>query len=227
MTTSKSPRGSSLTIYVDCVSPYSWFGVTSLLKYRPGLLAHGVNVDIQPFFLGGAREAAGNPWQPTPKWKEAFSKQDSAMTGELLGLKVVQPKEFPIMSLFPVRVATYIKNHHSSDKFDASFLALVSGYWSHGIDISQPAGIIQALSPIFSTPEIEEIMKKALELENKKKVIETTKESGAFGAPWIVGVDGKGEKKSWFGNDRWDQVFAHLGVPYEPVKLLMPRDSKL
>ncbi|KAH7364098.1 glutathione S-transferase [Rhexocercosporidium sp. MPI-PUGE-AT-0058] len=227
MTTPKSPKGASLTIYVDCVSPYSWFGISSLFKHRPGLLAHGVTVDIQPFFLGGARDAAGNPWQPTPKWKEAFSKQDSTMTGELLGLKVVQPKEFPIMSLFPVRVATYIKNHYPSAKFDATFLALVSGYWSHGINISQPSGIIQALSSIFPEAEIEEIMKKALEPENKKKVIETTKESGAFGAPWIVGIDSKGEKKSWFGNDRWDQVFAHLGVPYEPVHVVMPKESKL
>lgn len=72
----------------------------STLKHRPGLEAHGVTVNILPFFLGGARDAAGNPWTPTPKWKEAFSKQDSTMTGELLGLKVVQPEEFPILSLF-------------------------------------------------------------------------------------------------------------------------------
>jgi glutathione S-transferase kappa 1 len=82
------------------VSPYSWFGFTNTLRYRPGLKAHGISVDIIPFFLGGARGGAGNPWTPTPKWKEAFSKQDSEMTGQLLGLKVVQPKEFPILSLF-------------------------------------------------------------------------------------------------------------------------------
>lgn len=97
-----SPKGASLTIYVDCgtslslptktppslkpkltsptVSPYSWFGITSILAYRSALQAHGVTVDIKPFFLGGARDAVGNPWQPTPKWKEAFSKQDSEST---------------------------------------------------------------------------------------------------------------------------------------------------
>lgn len=70
-------------------------------------------------------------------------------------------------------------------------------------------------------------MKKALDPENKKKVIDTTKESGAFGAPWIIGVDSKGEKRSWFGNDRWDQVFFHLGVPHEPVHVVLPKESKL
>ncbi|KAK6587380.1 hypothetical protein PZA11_000670 [Diplocarpon coronariae] len=222
-----SPMRSSLTIYVDCVSPYSWFGITSLLKYRPALLAHGVTVDIVPFFLGGARDAAGNPWTPTPKWKEAFSKQDSEMTGELLGLKIVQPAEFPILSLFPVRVATYIKNHHPASKFEASFLALVSSYWSLGINISKPEGIKRALSPIFNELEIEDIMEKAVSFENKKEVLDRTKESQAFGAPWIVGVDRRGEKKMWFGNDRWDQVFWHLGVPFKGVEVLVGGESKM
>ena len=82
------------------VSPYSWFGFTNTIKYRPLLNAHGVSVDIIPFFLGGARESVGNPWTPTPKWKEDFSKQDSETTGRLLGLKIVPPKDFPILSLF-------------------------------------------------------------------------------------------------------------------------------
>ena len=80
---------------------------------------------------------------------------------------------------------------------------------------------------LFSTSEIESIMKGAIEPENKKAVIDTTKESGAFGAPWIVGVDSEGLKRSWFGNDRWDQVFWHLGVPFEGVKVLESRESKL
>lgn len=223
----KSPKGASLTIYIDCVSPYSWFGFTNILKHRPGLLAHGVKVDIQPFFLGGARDAAGNPWQPTPKWKEAFAKQDTELTGELLGIKTVQPDIFPIGSLFPVRVATYIKRNYPDQTFESTFLALVSSYWAKGIDISKPSGIIQALSHLFSTSEIESIMKGAIEPENKKAVIDTTKESGAFGAPWIVGVDSEGLKRSWFGNDRWDQVFWHLGVPFEGVKVLESRESKL
>ncbi|KAG4433453.1 hypothetical protein IFR05_011057 [Cadophora sp. M221] len=251
MATSKSPTGASLKIYIDCgsstfqpspilsnpqykqkltttiVSPYSWFGITNILKHRPGLVAHGVNVDIQPFFLGGARDAVGNFWQPTPKWKEAFAAQDTQLNGELLGLTIVQPEEFPIKSLFPVRVATYIKDNYPDSKFEATFLALVSGYWSRGINISQPAGLIEALSPLFTVSEIEEIMKKAVEPANKQRVIETTKESGAFGAPWIICVDSKGDKKSWFGNDRWDQIFAHLGVPYEPVHVVMPKESKL
>ena len=70
------------------------------MRYRPLLNEYGVSVDIIPFFLGAARDGAGNPFTPTPKWKEAFSEQDTTLTGEMLGLKVTRPKEFPIMSLF-------------------------------------------------------------------------------------------------------------------------------
>lgn len=82
------------------VSPYSWFGFTNVKNFRPLLNAHGIEVDILPFFLGGARDAAGNPFAPTPHWKQAFSAQDSDLTGRLLGLKVVPPEVFPISSLF-------------------------------------------------------------------------------------------------------------------------------
>jgi hypothetical protein len=43
---------------------------------------------------------AGNPFAPTPKFREEFSAQDFETTGRLLGLKVVQPKVFPINSIF-------------------------------------------------------------------------------------------------------------------------------
>ncbi|KAF2825910.1 glutathione S-transferase [Ophiobolus disseminans] len=219
-------KNGKLTIYVDCVSPYSWFGFTNITKYRPLLNANGVEVEILPFFLGAAREAAGNPFAPTPKWKEAFSKQDSETSGRLLGLKVVAPEVFPISSLFPVRVATYVKEHYPAEKFDATFEALASGYWGKSINISTPHGVHKALDGIFTAQEVDKIMKNALTPENKKRVIEITAASGAFGAPWIVGVNQSGEKRSWFGNDRWDQVLHHLGVPYTPVSIVPPEEAK-
>jgi len=124
----------------------------------------------------------------------------------------------------PVRVATWIKDHYPSEKFDATFPALASGYWSKGINISTPEGVLEALKDVFSEGELREIMKNALTPENKKRVAEQTMGAGAFGAPWIVGINGDGEKKAWFGNDRWDQVFEHLGVPHTPVRIL-PREA--
>lgn len=43
--------------------------------------------------------------------------------------------------------------------------------------------------------------------------------AGAFGAPWILAINGDGERKAWFGNDRWDHVFEHLHVCRAPCAL--------
>ncbi|EKG13837.1 hypothetical protein MPH_09019 [Macrophomina phaseolina MS6] len=220
------PEGGKLTIYVDCVSPYSWFGFTNILRHRPLLNTYGVEVEILPFFLGGARDNVGNPWTPVHKAKEAFASQDTELTGKLLGVKTVQPEIFPISSLFPVRVATWVKDHYPADKFEQTFLALVSAYWSKGINVSTPEGILKALDGVFSPQEIKEIMQKALTPENKKRVIDLTMSAGAFGAPWIVAVNADGERRDWFGNDRWDQVFYHLKVPYTPVSIIPPEKAK-
>ena len=85
---------------------------------------------------------------------------------------------------------------------------------------------MEALRGIFPPEELKEIIKNALTPENKKRVLDQTMGSGAFGAPWIVAVNGDGEKKAWFGNDRWDQVFDHLGVPYTPVRILPREETK-
>ncbi|KIV78441.1 hypothetical protein PV11_10161 [Exophiala sideris] len=220
------PEGGNLKIYVDCVSPYSWFGFTNIIKYRSLLNKYGVSVEIIPFFLGGAREGVGNKFEQTPKWKEAFAAQDSELTGELLGLKVVRPKIWPILSLFPVRVATWIKDHYPAEKFEATFPAFSTAYWSKGIDISKPEGVLEALDGIFPEAEINEIMKGAVTPENKKKVVDVTMNIGAFGAPWITTVNSEGKRRDWFGNDRWDQVFYHLHVPFTPVRIIPPEELK-
>jgi hypothetical protein len=109
-------RGGRLAIYVDCgqyravesikimltppVSPYSWFGFTNVRNFRPQLESHGIEVCIEPFFLGGARDGVGNPYTPPPQAKAAFAQQDLDLTSKLLGLEVVRPKVFPISSLF-------------------------------------------------------------------------------------------------------------------------------
>jgi hypothetical protein len=69
-------------------------------------------------------------------------------------------------------------------------------------------------------------MKKAVSAENKKKVIDQTLGAGAFGAPWIVAINRAGERRDWFGNDRWDQVFYHLEVPFTRVGVLPPSEAK-
>lgn len=126
----------------------------------------------------------------------------------------------------PVRVATWVKDHYPPEKFDATFPAFSEAYWSKGINISTPEGVVEALDGIFSPEEVKEIIKNALSPANKQRVIDQTMSASAFGAPWIVGVNSEQERRDWFGNDRWEQVFDHLHVPYTPVRILPPEEAK-
>jgi glutathione S-transferase kappa 1 len=49
---------------------------------------------------------------------------------------------------------------------------------------------------------------------------------GAFGAPWISAINAEGERRDWFGNDRWHQIFHHLGVPFTPLSIARPGQEK-
>jgi 2-hydroxychromene-2-carboxylate isomerase len=96
------------------------------MRFRELLNAHGVTVEIIPFFLGAARDSVGNPFSPTPKAKEAFGAQDSEVTGQLLGLKIVRPNVFPILSLF---VSLPHAARHAQTKFNDTLSRFA---WPHG-----------------------------------------------------------------------------------------------
>ena len=82
------------------------------------------------------------------------------------------------------------------------------------------------MQDVFSAEDLEHIMQGSAEPENKKRVINTTMAVGAFGAPWITAINANGEKRDWFGNDRWHQVFHHLGVPFTHLAITRPGNEK-
>jgi len=248
-----SSESHKLTLFVDCglstsqlpapsypltissVSPYSWFAFINCTHYREQLKQHGIAVDIVPFFLGGARNGNGHPYQEPPPVKAVWGDRDVQTVASLLGLKTQRPKIFPIISLYPVRALTFIRDHHGQSLFERSAYALWRAYWSEGIDTSTPSGLVEALSTVFPEQTLTQIIEGMVSAENKKRVIDTTNavmKQGAFGAPWIIATNSRGESANFWGNDRWDHVFLHLGVPFLPVTILPPgtvnmRDAKL
>jgi glutathione S-transferase kappa 1 len=83
-----------------------------------------------------------------------------------------------------------------------------------------------ALQGVFSKEDMRHIIEGSVKSENKKRVVDTTMSVGAFGAPWITAINENGERRDWFGNDRWHQVFHHLGVPFTPITIKQPSRGK-
>ena len=108
-------------------------------------------------------------------------------------------------------------------------MALWEAFWGKGINTSTPQGTTQALHQIFTEDDLKHVLEGALTKENKQRVLEVTNHvmnQGAFGAPWFTVINAKGETAQIWGNDRWDHVFHHLKIPYQPLTILAPPSTE-
>lgn len=85
-----------VTVFFDCVSPYSWLGVETLLRYRK-VWGDKVSVQLVPFFLGGVMKGASNQPPATNPVKGAYLMKDIALLGQIHGIALGQtaPSVFP------------------------------------------------------------------------------------------------------------------------------------
>ncbi|KAH0606767.1 uncharacterized protein H6S33_003601 [Morchella sextelata] len=207
-----------ITCYLDCVSPYSYFAFTHLLKHQATLTAHNIELDFIPIFLGGINAGSGNqpPWMVPAK--AAYSNVDLQHAKRYFGLPnlIKRPSVFPTNTLRPQRGLVYIKAHHPTVYHEAFRLAWVA-LWENDTDISQPTLLSTVWAPLFpAAGELEKVLQAAEDPRWKKGLQDNTKEAlecGAFGAPWFVVTNSKGERSVFFGSDRFHYMFAFLGLP--------------
>ncbi|KAJ4286703.1 hypothetical protein N0V90_012955 [Kalmusia sp. IMI 367209] len=220
-----------ITAYIDCVSPFSYFALVHLEKNRLVLESHNVEIDIVPVFLGGimeGSEALGNkpPW--TLAAKAAYSTPDSARAKAYFGLPNVRtPSFFPILSLLPQRALVYVKAAFP-ELYVQTFLDMFSAMWENNKDVSKPELLSAVLSKRFEEKQIRDILEKATKPEYKQALNANTKtalEQGAFGCPWFLVRNSKGEEEPFFGSDRFHYMWQFLGLPWRDVELLPPAEK--
>jgi len=115
------------------------------------------------------------------------------------------PPFFPVNGILSQRCLLYIKDKQPTDKYEATFLSLWEAIWFRHIDVSKADALEGVLSETFDEKTVREILAAGKSQEYKNKLIEVTEEalqSGAFGAPWFVVKNAKGEKEPFFGSDR-------------------------
>jgi glutathione S-transferase kappa 1 len=99
----------------------------------------------------------------------------------------------------------YVKEAHPQ-KFVQAFKNIFQGMWEQGLDVSKPDLLAQVLSKHFKEPEVKDILEKANSAPYKQRLNDNTKEAldrGAFGCPWHVVRNSKGEEEPFFGSDRY------------------------
>ncbi|KAF2276004.1 thioredoxin-like protein [Westerdykella ornata] len=218
-----------ITAYLDCVSLYSWFALLQLEKNREKLASHNVELDIVPVFLGGINVGSGNkpPWTLPAKGK--YGKYDVKRAMKYFGTPNMKtPKNFPILSLLPQRALVFIKTKHPN-LLVPTLLDFFRALWEDGLDISKPDQVAQVLSKRYSEADVCEILEKANSPECKQALNDNTKEAlakGAFGCPWFIVKNSKGEEEPFFGSDRFHYIWDFLQLPWKDFELL-PGQARL
>lgn len=150
------------------------------------------------------------------------------------------------MTVIPLRALHYIKRTYPREIFETTILYLFHVFWTPpNVNLTVPANVAKALSEVpsgfgggdssatdskrlFSQEEVDRIMHATTTKEVKDLLSAVTKEAldrGAFGAPWFWVTNDGGASEPFFGSDRFHFIYKFLGLPYQDVALLPPKDN--
>lgn len=164
-----------------------------------------------PIFLGGVNVGSGNkpPW--TLPAKADYGAFDTARAKKYHGMEAIEvPDFFPPLTILTQRAMCYVKATYPAETFEAAWLALFEAMWiPPQKNVTLPGPLAEALldSKLFTSSQVEEILKKAGDKEWKDGLTANTKtalDKGAFGAPWFWVKNSGGKEEPFFGSDRYD-----------------------
>jgi 2-hydroxychromene-2-carboxylate isomerase len=190
-----------LEFFFDCSSPWTYLAFVRVLK-----LANRVPVDLiwRPVLVGGVfNKVNGDVYKqretPNPV-KFAYYQKDLADWAELAGIKIIQPRVFPVRSVTAMRACFHAIEHNKLVPFAQ---ALFEAYWRDDRDISQDDEIAQCahhagLDPVALLRDAKGEVAKAALLYNTEELIAR----GGFGSPtfYLNQID------MYFGNDRMELI---------------------
>ncbi|KAF9965567.1 Glutathione S-transferase kappa 1 [Mortierella alpina] len=205
----------SIICYYDVVSPYSYFAVTLLNRYRSQWKT--VDIVLRPVFLPGILSGAKNQPPATVAAKLPYMVADLQRISTCAGIPYTFPSVFPVMSIPAMRLLVAIQKHESEDRYVQCVAK--EAYWFNNQNISQKEVLIAAVTPVLgSEAKAEQYYEMTSDKDVKQELIDNTNqaiEAGAFGAPtFIVTTAGSDEPHMFFGSDRFETMASILNVPY-------------
>ncbi|KAF8933667.1 Glutathione S-transferase kappa 1 [Dissophora ornata] len=204
----------SIIVYYDVVSPYSYYGIKLLNRYRPQW--KDVDVEFRPSFLAGILEGAKNQAPGVVAAKGAYMYTDLNKISVATGIPFQFPSRFPLLTITPMRLLIVVQKH-AADKYEKCIEK--DEYWCNDKEITDADVLVDALAPILGAAKVKEFLQMTSQKEIKQELISNTNqaiEAGAFGAPtFIVKKAGPEEEDHiFFGSDRFELIASFLDVPY-------------
>ncbi|KAH7132085.1 hypothetical protein B0J11DRAFT_520780 [Dendryphion nanum] len=125
------------------------------------------------------------------------------------------PPGFPIKTLQIQRVLESLSLSHPQS-LDSAIGLFYQNFWVHFNDPTKPENMLAIVSTIVgSEEEANKVIERSTTKEVKDKLAANTDQAfkdGAFGLPWFVATNSKGETESFWGIDHIGVLCDHLGL---------------
>ncbi|TVY47337.1 Glutathione S-transferase kappa [Lachnellula occidentalis] len=205
-----------LTLYVDTVSPFAYLAYY-ITRHDPAFSK--CEVTYIPIFLGGVMKACGNTPPINIKNKDRWIGVERIRWARFFGIPMTEqmPDGFPPLTLSVMRALcalTVLESESGQEALVKCLDALFEAYWVRHERIVERDVLARVLGEVLG----EERGRKVLEMAGKEgkevlgKNTDAALADGAFGLPWFVATNSKGEKETYWGVDHLAQVADHLGL---------------
>ncbi|KAF2474735.1 thioredoxin-like protein [Lindgomyces ingoldianus] len=203
-----------ITLFVDIVSPFAYIGFYALQNFP---VFKQCEITYIPIFLGGLMKRCGNAPPLQVKNKDKWINTERKRWCKLLNVPISDevPPGFPINTISIQRVLTSLSLSHPSSLPHALSL-FYQNFWVHYNTPTSPENLLDIIKTIVgSEAEAKKIVERSTTDEIKKQLIANTDKAfqeGAFGLPWFVATNSKGETEAYWGVDHMGQLCDHLGL---------------
>ncbi|GAA5827938.1 hypothetical protein JCM11251_005655 [Rhodosporidiobolus azoricus] len=211
-----------ITLFLDVVSPYTFFAFQVLKRYKS---QWDVNLVLKPAYLRSVVVESGN----TPPMACAnkcgwMRQQDLPLASKLFGVEIQFPSAFPFDTLPVLKVLKAMEDKYGQgEALEKAIDVFFAAIWqpsssSSALEVIKPENVAKLATSLLPAGDAEEVLQAAASTDIEEKLKAEAADlvkSGAFGFPCIVVEKDDGEKRSFFGSDRFEQIAFWLGKEWK------------
>ncbi|KAJ4380012.1 hypothetical protein N0V86_004319 [Didymella sp. IMI 355093] len=205
---------SKITLYVDIVSPFAYIAFY-VLKNSPAF--RKCDIKYVPIFLGGLMKTCGNTAPIAIKNKDKWINLERKRWAEYFNIPISKgsPPGFPINTL-PIQRALASLSVSHPQSVESAISLFYENTWVQWGEPLKPENLQAILRTVVgSDEEAKKVLEKTKTDEVKTVLSQNTEKAfadGAFGLPYFVATNSKGETEGFWGVDHMGQLTDFLGL---------------
>ncbi|KAJ4983100.1 Glutathione S-transferase kappa 1 [Stagonosporopsis vannaccii] len=202
-----------ITLYIDIVSPFAYIAFY-VLKNSPAFKQ--CTITYVPILLGGLMKTCGNTAPIAIKNKNKWINTERDRWAKYFHVPIspTPPPNFPISTLSIQRALASLSISHPRS-LESAIDLLYHNTWVQWSEPTQPENLRALLRTLVGSEAAEQVLERTQTAEVKGELAGNTEKAyddGAFGLPYFVATNSKGETEGFWGVDHFGQLADFLGV---------------